>query len=341
MRTVRQTIEGMTLAFDPASAGDLDATVQFEITGDEPGSYYLRIADRRCSFHRGRAGRPNLTIITPSDVWLGISDGGTSGRDALLDGLYEARGDFDLLLRFDQLFRRPHEVSEDAPPDQRPAGPVHLSGMGWLVVGFVPWILLWLDLERLGLGGQQSVVVPLVLSVALVAYRHSVAELTWFEVSTLVFCLVVVLTSLVAREWLESWKSALGRLALGAIWLVPEALGREPLSTAYSKWRYRRELWVHSTFLHVNAVISLVWGWVFLAQGFVDVLSQLAPQPAPTLRFAHYLLLAPAVVVTISLPRHAATMRIGNPEDARAGFRIAAAAGLLITAALTSYLLSQ
>jgi len=49
--TLRQMLEGMTLTFDAAAAGDMDATLQFNVTGAEPGTYYLRIAEGDCTFH--------------------------------------------------------------------------------------------------------------------------------------------------------------------------------------------------------------------------------------------------------------------------------------------------
>ena len=104
MRTLRQTIEGMTLAYDPHVASNLEGIIQFEVSGAEPGAYYLRIEDGCCTFHLGRAARPSLTIATPSDVWLRISAGELSGRDALLDGLYQASGEAHFLMSLDRLF---------------------------------------------------------------------------------------------------------------------------------------------------------------------------------------------------------------------------------------------
>jgi len=38
---LRQMLEGMPLIFNPAAAEGLDATIQFDVTGDEPGTYHL------------------------------------------------------------------------------------------------------------------------------------------------------------------------------------------------------------------------------------------------------------------------------------------------------------
>jgi putative sterol carrier protein len=150
--SLRQTIEGMTLTFNAEAAGGLTAVIQFNITrstdaqgrtGDKPGNYYLTIANGTCQFHVGMADNPTLIITTPADVWLKISRGELSGQDGLMQGLYQANGDLSLLLKMNILFKSAGDVSYDAPGDQRPAGPIPLSGMAWLAIAFIPWIIYW------------------------------------------------------------------------------------------------------------------------------------------------------------------------------------------------------
>jgi putative sterol carrier protein len=94
----------MTTVFNPDVAGNLTADIQYRVTGSEPGSYYLHIANGECSFHEGDSPAPNLTIHTPSDVWLAISRGELDGQMAFMQGKYRAEGDFSLLMKMSQLF---------------------------------------------------------------------------------------------------------------------------------------------------------------------------------------------------------------------------------------------
>ena len=107
-RTVHEAIEGMAIRLDPDVAGDLQASVQFNVfpsaslkTG---GDYYLSIADGRCDFSVGTIPDPTLTISTPADVWLKIARKEMSGTVALMTGKYKARGKMSLLLKMDKLF---------------------------------------------------------------------------------------------------------------------------------------------------------------------------------------------------------------------------------------------
>lgn len=110
--TLRQMLEGITLTFDASAAGDMDATLQFNVTGAEPGTYYLHIAEGDCTFHLGTAEDLTLTITTPSDVWLKISRRELDAQDALMQGLYQVHDDFSLLMRMRTLFKTPESTAD-------------------------------------------------------------------------------------------------------------------------------------------------------------------------------------------------------------------------------------
>jgi hypothetical protein len=106
--TVQEAIEGMAPRLNPDLAGDLQATIQFNVfpstTLETGGDYHLSIADGRCHFSTGTTPDPTLTISTPADVWLKIAREEMSGPMALMTGKYKARGKMSLLLKMDKLF---------------------------------------------------------------------------------------------------------------------------------------------------------------------------------------------------------------------------------------------
>jgi len=98
-------ILGMPAVFDRRTAGDARATIQFVVTGDEPGSYIVRIAKGRCRSAEGRAADADLTITTPGDVWLQISRGELDGAQALAHGRFHAEGELSILAQLPDWFR--------------------------------------------------------------------------------------------------------------------------------------------------------------------------------------------------------------------------------------------
>ena len=102
--TMRDLIAGMAMHFDSDAAGELEAVIQFNVTGDGAGNYYLDIAQGRCWAYEGRYPDPTLTINTPSEVWMAISNDEMNGAAALMMGKYSIKGNLGLLMRFNKLF---------------------------------------------------------------------------------------------------------------------------------------------------------------------------------------------------------------------------------------------
>ena len=103
----RDLIERMVATFDPQAAGSLVATIQLQATGKEPGNYFLRIENGKCTFHDGVADLPTATIHTPSEVWIAIISGEMNAALAYLQGKFRVEGDKGLLLKMQDLFKRP------------------------------------------------------------------------------------------------------------------------------------------------------------------------------------------------------------------------------------------
>ncbi|MCK5449083.1 MAG: SCP2 sterol-binding domain-containing protein [Gemmatimonadetes bacterium] len=328
---MRQTIEGMTLVFDPVAAGDLSASIQFDVSGAEPGVYHLDIAAGDCLFGLGPSMEPTLTVATPSEVWEQISSGKISGREALSEGLYEVQGDASLLMRLDQLFGRAPDEATTAPETRRRPGPIVLKGSRWLTVAFIPWLFLWFG-PLLGLDTSASLRVAFPLAAALAAYHAVYDRSTWFEIGSAIFLGLGAAASLTltGRTALASWGGATDSFALGIIWLSSLLHAPDPLTAEYSRWDHAEALAANSTFLHVNRMLTFLWGAVFVVMGSLSVAALQWPEAAGRVGLLRFLLLIPAIAATIRLPRIASRLRIENMDGWRRRSRVAALAGIFI-----------
>lgn len=104
--SARELLEMMPGALNPSAAEGLTATYQFEVSGSETFTAHLVIADKKASFFEGSADHPNITIITPAEVWLAISRGELDGTQAFLSGQFRIKGDLGLLIKLKTLFIR-------------------------------------------------------------------------------------------------------------------------------------------------------------------------------------------------------------------------------------------
>jgi len=333
---MRALLEGMTLAFDSQTAGDLAATVQFNITAPDAGTYYLQMVAGQCTFHKGTAPQPDLTVTTPPDVWLAISRGKLNAQEAAVRGLYRATGDLSLLTRMGTLFKPMSEVRIAAPPGQRPAGPLPLSGMAWMTLPFVPVTLFWLLFNLPGVSPWLSVGLPFTLSVLLIGYRLIYDRPTWLESGVcLMFGLMAGLV-LAAVPGISRWGGAFASLFMGGIWFSSLAWAAMPVSAEYVKWTLIKPVWNLSLFTHPNAVISLVWSWQFLAAGILGIAAVLLPALHLPLVLAQYLLIVPAAMFTRRYQQGIRQRVIADPEQDLAMIRRIAVAGLCLSAAIVA-----
>ena len=94
---IEPLIMGMPMMFSPRLAGDARATIQFRVSGVQPGDYYVHVNAGKCESFEGVATAPDVTIHTPDSVWLRIARGEIDGARALEQGLYRVEGDPGLL----------------------------------------------------------------------------------------------------------------------------------------------------------------------------------------------------------------------------------------------------
>jgi putative sterol carrier protein len=102
--TMRDLVTGMAYSMNPKAAGGLQAVIQFDVTDDRPEHYFLDIDQGKCTAYEGKHPAPNMTIHTPSKVWMAISRGEVGGARALMSGKYRVEGDLRLLMRLGELF---------------------------------------------------------------------------------------------------------------------------------------------------------------------------------------------------------------------------------------------
>ncbi|HEY3268971.1 MAG TPA: flavodoxin family protein [Armatimonadota bacterium] len=104
LETVRILVAAMPAAFDAEAAGDMHAVIQFVVTDEQPGRYFLHIADGRCTAYEGVHPAPTTTITTPAAVWLGVTTGSLDNGTAVLSGQYTPSGDLRPLLKMGKMF---------------------------------------------------------------------------------------------------------------------------------------------------------------------------------------------------------------------------------------------
>lgn len=102
--SIKEVMDAMPTAFQPDKAAGVNATIQFNFTGDETGNYSVQVGDGKCDVSEGTADSPTVTINSPSEVWLKIMRRELDGATAFMSGQFTFTGDMGVLMQMQNWF---------------------------------------------------------------------------------------------------------------------------------------------------------------------------------------------------------------------------------------------
>lgn len=106
MPTAKELFEKMPASFDAAAARNIDAVVQFELTGEGGGHWHAVIRRGELSVVEGIHPQPQLTITVSAKDYVDVSTGALNEQLAFMTGRLRAKGDTLLAMKLPQIFRR-------------------------------------------------------------------------------------------------------------------------------------------------------------------------------------------------------------------------------------------
>ncbi|HVN29234.1 MAG TPA: histidine kinase, partial [Candidatus Binataceae bacterium] len=98
-------ILGLPLLFRKNIDSVPDLAVRFVVSGSEPGTYYVAIANGRCTGGQGDLKDPHLTIYCSTDSWTRVGSGELTPEQALGARLMRITGSSENFSRFFQCFK--------------------------------------------------------------------------------------------------------------------------------------------------------------------------------------------------------------------------------------------
>ncbi len=104
LSSIKEVFEQMPSRFNAAAAAGVNATYQFDLTGDGGGTYHVKIADGACEVQEGPADSANITITMAASDYLDMINGKLNPQMAFMGGKLKIKGDMSLALKMQQIF---------------------------------------------------------------------------------------------------------------------------------------------------------------------------------------------------------------------------------------------
>jgi putative sterol carrier protein len=103
MADLQPIFDSMTERFKAEKAGDLNMTVQFDLSGNGGGQWYASIKDGAMMVEKGTAADPSATLKMDADDFAKMSRGDLNPMMAFMSGKIKVDGDLNSVMKFQSL----------------------------------------------------------------------------------------------------------------------------------------------------------------------------------------------------------------------------------------------
>jgi putative sterol carrier protein len=103
-KTIQELIQGMPASFQAAKAGDINAEVQFDLTGEGGRTWTFKIAEGKCEVKEGTAESPAATLTATVADYLAIVRGELNAVSAFMSKKIKVTGDLGIMMKFHSWF---------------------------------------------------------------------------------------------------------------------------------------------------------------------------------------------------------------------------------------------
>ncbi|MDX1995182.1 MAG: SCP2 sterol-binding domain-containing protein [bacterium] len=104
MPTSTEISQMMVAGFKPEKAEGVDAVIQFDLSGDGGGQFYVHIANQGITAHEGVAENPKMTLKASAEDYYNVATGKLNAMQAFMGGKIKIQGDMGLAMKMQGMF---------------------------------------------------------------------------------------------------------------------------------------------------------------------------------------------------------------------------------------------
>ena len=105
--SIQEVMDFAVKSFQPEKAAGIDAVIQFNISGEQGGDYFVTIRDKQLNMEPGVATKPRLTLGANAQDIVNMFNGRMNPMQAYMQGKVQVRGDMGLAMRLADIFKPP------------------------------------------------------------------------------------------------------------------------------------------------------------------------------------------------------------------------------------------
>jgi putative sterol carrier protein len=103
VQEVAEVVSKMAERFNADKAGDIDATIQFDLGGESGGMYWVKMSAGQCQTGTGSAENPAMTLKASGDDFFALATGKLNAMQAFMMGKIKV-SDVQMGMKMMQIF---------------------------------------------------------------------------------------------------------------------------------------------------------------------------------------------------------------------------------------------
>jgi putative sterol carrier protein len=100
---VAKLFDDMAQSVDPSKIEDVNATIQFDLSGENGGTYWVSMADGKIESGAGAVDNPSMTLKASADDWAAVVNGEVNAMQAFMSGKLKIQGNMGLAMKLQML----------------------------------------------------------------------------------------------------------------------------------------------------------------------------------------------------------------------------------------------
>ena len=104
---IKEIFSQMPAQINPDAAKGMNSVIQFNLSGEGGGNYYVEIKDGTAKVTEGSHASPNMMMTLAASDYVDLIMGKLNGQMAFMSGKLKIAGDMGLAMKMQTLFKRP------------------------------------------------------------------------------------------------------------------------------------------------------------------------------------------------------------------------------------------